>query len=128
MSRNWEFFTEQEMQCKGTGECDMDERFMLKLIELRIKFNEPMIITSGYRHPAHNMAIGGARYSAHTKGRAVDVSITGKEAYRLVRLAFDAGMTGIGVAQRGPIIKRFIHIDDLEDSDENPRPLIWSYK
>ena len=46
MSRNWEFFTEQEMQCKGTGECDMDERFMLKLIELRIKFNEPMIITS----------------------------------------------------------------------------------
>ena len=128
MSRNWEFFTEQEMQCRGTGECDMNERFMSKLIELRKKFNEPMIITSGYRHPAHNMAIGGARYSAHTKGRAVDVSITGKEAYRLVRLAFDAGMTGIGVAQRGPIIKRFIHIDDLEDSDENPRPLIWSYK
>ena len=128
MSRNWEFFTEQEMQCRGTGECDMDERFMSKLIELRKKFNEPMIITSGYRHPAHNMAIGGARYSAHTKGRAVDVSITGKEAYRLVRLAFDAGMTGIGVAQRGPIIKRFVHIDDLEDSDENPRPLIWSYK
>ena len=128
MSRNWEFFTEQEMQCKGTGVCDMNEDFMSKLIELRKKFNEPMIITSGYRHPAHNMAIGGARYSAHTKGRAVDVSITGKEAYRLVRLALDAGMTGIGVAQRGPVIKRFIHIDDLEDSDENPRPLIWSYK
>jgi uncharacterized protein YcbK (DUF882 family) len=128
MSRNWEFFTEQEMQCKGTGVCDMNEDFMSKLIKLRKKFNEPMIITSGYRHPAHNMAIGGTRYSAHTKGRAVDVSITGKEAYRLVRLAFDAGMTGIGVAQRGPVIKRFIHIDDLEDSDENPRPLIWSYK
>ena len=128
MSRNWEFFTEQEMRCKGTGECDMDERFMSKLIELRKKFNEPMIITSGYRHPAYNMTVGGTRNSAHIKGRAVDVSITGKEAYRLVRLAFDAGMTGIGVAQKGKDSKRFIHIDDLENSNENPRPWIWSYK
>ena len=128
MSRNWEFFTEQEMQCRGTGECDMNEEFMSKLIELRIKFNEPMIITSGYRHPAHNMAIGGTRNSAHTKGRAVDVLVMGKEALRLVRLALDTGMTGIGVAQKGKANTRFIHIDDLEDSDENPRPYIWSYK
>ena len=128
MSRNWEFFTEQEMQCKGTGECDMDERFMSKLIELRKKFNEPMIITSGYRHPAYNMTIGGTRNSAHTKGRAVDVLVMGKEALRLVRLALDTGMTGIGVAQKGKANTRFIHIDDLEDSDENPRPYIWSYK
>lgn len=35
MSRNWEFFTEQEMQCKGTGVCDMNEDFMSKLIKLR---------------------------------------------------------------------------------------------
>ena len=125
---NWEFFKEKELSCKGTGICDMDERFMSKLIELRKRFNEPMIITSGYRHPAHNMAIGGARYSAHTKGRAVDVSVMGKSALRLVRLALECGMTGIGVATRGPYQKRFIHLDDLEDSQENPRPWIWSYK
>ena len=125
---NWEFFTEKELSCKGTGGCEMNEQFMSKLIKLRKKFNEPMIITSGYRHPAHNMVIGGAPNSAHTKGRAVDVSIMGSEALRLVRLALDTGMTGIGVAQRGPAIKRFIHIDDLEDSDKNPRPWIWSYK
>ena len=128
MSKNWEFFTENEMRCKGTGGCDMNEAFMSKLIKLRVKFNEPMIITSGYRHPAHNMVIGGARNSAHIQGRAVDVLIMGKPAFRLVRLALECGMTGIGVKQRGPGMKRFIHLDDLEDSDENIRPWIWSYK
>ena len=106
----------------------MNEGFMSKLEKLRIKFNEPMIITSGYRHPAHNMAIGGARYSAHVQGRAVDVLVMGKPALRLVRLALGYGRTGIGVAQRGAAVKRFIHLDDLEDSQENPRPWIWSYK
>jgi zinc D-Ala-D-Ala carboxypeptidase len=101
---------------------------MSKLEKLRIKFNTPMIITSAYRHPAHNMAIGGARHSAHTKGQAVDVSVSGKDALRLVRLALEQGMTGIGVAQRGPHDKRFIHLDDLEDTHETPRPWIWSYK
>ena len=128
MSINSQFFTREELSCKGTGEYDMNEEFMSKLEKLRIKFNEPMIITSGYRHPAHNMAIGGARYSAHVQGRAVDVSVMGKSALRLVRLALGCGMTGIGVAQRGAAIKRFIHLDDLEDSQENPRPWIWSYK
>ena len=89
MSNNWEFFTEKEMRCEGTGGCEMNEEFMSKLIELRKKFNEPMIITSGYRHPAYNMVIGGAPNSPHMKGRAVDVSIMGKEAVRLVRLALE---------------------------------------
>ena len=128
MSINSEYFTEKELRCKGTGECNMNDNFMLKLEELRKKYNTPMIITSGYRHPAHNVAIGGSRYSAHIKGRAVDVQVVGKDALRLVRLALECGMTGIGVAQRGPHEKRFIHIDDLENSQESPRPWIWSYK
>ena len=128
MSINSEYFTEKELRCRGTGECDMNDNFMLKLEELRKKYNTPMIITSGYRHPAHNVAIGGSRYSAHIKGRAVDVQVVGKDALRLVRLALECGMTGIGVAQRGPHEKRFIHIDDLENSQESPRPWIRSYK
>tara|TARA_A100000172_G_scaffold18320_2_gene10051 strand:+ start:6072 stop:6458 length:387 start_codon:yes stop_codon:yes gene_type:complete len=128
MSINSEYFTEKELCCKGTGECNMDDNFMLKLEELRKKYNTPMIITSGYRHPAHNIAIGGSRYSAHIKGRAVDVQVIGKDALRLMRLALECGMTGIGVAQRGPHNKRFIHLDDLEDTYENPRPWVWSYK
>ena len=128
MSINSQFFTRKELACRGTEECEMNDEFMSKLEQLRIKFNEPMIITSGYRHPAHNMVIGGARNSAHIQGRAVDVLVMGRPALRLVRLALECGMTGIGVAQRGPDSKRFIHIGDLENSQENPRPWIWSYK
>ena len=128
MSINSQFFTRKELACRGTEECEMNDEFMSKLEQLRIKFNEPMIITSGYRHPAHNIVIGGARNSAHIQGRAVDVLVMGRPALRLVRLALEYGMTGIGVAQRGPDNKRFIHLDDLENSQENPRPWIWSYK
>ena len=35
MSINSEYFTEKELHCRGTGECDMDDNFMLKLEKLR---------------------------------------------------------------------------------------------
>jgi hypothetical protein len=44
------------------------------------------------------------------------------DAYRLAKLAFDHGFTGIGINQKGG--GRFIHVDDLADA---PRPTIWSY-
>jgi len=121
------FFTKKEMACQGTGECEMDDSFMEKLIATRKKFNTPMIITSAYRHMAHNLAINGAPNSPHIYGRAVDVAVSGKDAYRLIRIAMDMGMTGIGVAQRGPTERRFIHLDDMDNGD-HPRPWVWSYK
>jgi uncharacterized protein YcbK (DUF882 family) len=121
------FFTRKEMACHGTGECEMDDNFMEKLVSVRKKFNTPMIINSGYRHVAHNSAINGAPKSPHIYGRAVDVAVSGKDAYRLIRIAMEMGMTGIGVAQRGAIERRFIHLDDMGGED-HPRPWVWSYK
>ena len=121
------FFSAKELACKGTDLSDMSDVFMEKLIAVRKKFNTPMIITSGYRHPAHNSAINGAPNSPHVYGRAVDVSIYGKDAFRLLRIAMELGMTGIGVSQRGAIEKRFIHLDDMPNG-EHPRPWVWSYK
>ena len=128
MSIDWVYFTEKEMQCRGTGECNMDEKFMEKLSHLREDYNKPMIITSGYRSQAHNSAVGGSPNSAHVHGRAVDILVSGNEAYDILSLAFKHGFTGIGVAQRGAHNKRFIHIDDMDDSDRSPRPSVWSYK
>lgn len=125
---SWIYFSRKEMECKGTGECDMNEGFMSKLIKVREKYNKPMIITSGFRHPAHNMVVGGVRNSPHTQGRAADIHVVGKDAYRLIRIAIEAGMTGIGVSQRGQHEKRFIHLDDMDNSGEHPRPWVWSYK
>ena len=125
---DWVYFTEEELACHGTGECDMEPEFMEKLIAVREDYNKPMIITSGYRHLAHNSTIGGAKHSPHLYGRAVDVKVMGGDALRLIKMALKHGMTGIGVKQRGNHDGRFIHIDDMSQSDDHPRPWIWSYK
>ncbi len=31
----WEFFSEQELSCRGTYECEMNEEFMKKRVRLR---------------------------------------------------------------------------------------------
>jgi len=46
---------------------------------LREHLNRPIRITSGYRSPAHNKAVGGARNSQHTLGKAADIQVKGME-------------------------------------------------
>jgi hypothetical protein len=43
--------------------------------------NRPIIINSWYRDPATNRAVGGARYSRHMSGDAVDFVVVGMHAY-----------------------------------------------
>ena len=45
---------------------------------IRDKFG-PIIVTSGYRSPAVNKAIGGSTTSDHCKGYAVDFEVLGKD-------------------------------------------------
>ena len=124
----WNYFSIDELKCKGTDECNMDEGFMERLVTLRHKFNKPMVISSGYRSSSYNQVIGGARNSPHLYGKAVDVLVSGKAAHKLIGLAIQHGFTGIGVSQRGSHESRFLHIDTMDNSDIHPRPWIWSYK
>ena len=45
---------------------------------LREKFGKPIRITSGYRSPELNKAVGGKPTSQHTKGEAVDITAVNK--------------------------------------------------
>ena len=129
MHSRWKYFSEDELRCQGTGQINMNETFMERLIELREKLNKPMVISSGYRSEAHNIAIGGSKNSAHLKGCAVDVVCSGHLAYEIVKLAMELEFSGIGVKQNGVHAKRFIHIDTMpRHSITSPRPWIWSYK
>ena len=123
----WEFFSVQELRCKGTDEINMDVQFMKKLEALRKELNQPMIVTSGYRHAAYNQVVGGVRNSPHIYGKAVDIACHGKKAYNIIRLGMKYSFTGIGVKQHGPHEKRFINLDTMPN-DDHPRPYIWSYK
>ena len=44
---------------------------------LRIHYNRPVVISSGFRGPALNKATGGAETSQHCKGEAADIEIPG---------------------------------------------------
>ena len=44
---------------------------------LRVKLGRPVVITSGYRSPALNRAVGGSPTSHHLQGRAADLIVPG---------------------------------------------------
>ncbi len=44
---------------------------------LRVKLARPVMITSGYRSPALNRAVGGSKTSHHMQGRAADLIVPG---------------------------------------------------
>lgn len=116
----FKFFTEKEMSCKQTGECEMDSDFMIRLEAVREEFGKPMRITSAYRSVLHSEERNKAKPGTHAHGIAVDVALMGADAYELVAIALRHGFTGIGVSQREGK-GRYIHLDT------GSRKAIWSY-
>ncbi len=127
MDSQYQYFSEEELQCHGTdccdGQSDMNHEFMVKLVSMRRELGFPFFVTSAYRCPLHNSRESHTGETGpHTTGHAVDIAIRGMNAYRLLACALRHGMTGIGISQKGKY--RFIHIDDLTG---DKRPMIWSY-
>ena len=120
-----EHFSHDELKCKHCGVEQMDDGFLADLELVREAMGIPLFVTSGYRCPEHNIAVSNTGpHGPHTTGRAVDIMIAGKQAYRLVSIAIKLGFTGIGVKQSGNFGNRFIHLDMLYNEH---RPRIWSY-
>lgn len=124
----WPNFTRAEFACRHTGRCEVDERFMDLLQQTRTAYGRPMFVTSGYRDPSHPIEARKTRPGAHALGMAADVACHGGDAYAILRRAIGAGMTGIGVQQKGDHDKRYLHLDAVPESHEwIPRPMLWSY-
>jgi uncharacterized protein YcbK (DUF882 family) len=124
----FQYFSDDEFERIGSDPTKMNIAMMGKLIQLRGEINQPLPLTSAWRSESRNRQVGGAKNSAHLYGRAVDLRIHGDTAFRVVSMAARFGFTGIGVHQRGIIRGRFIHLDDMEFSEDLLlRPTIWSY-
>ena len=120
---NYSEFDSPDVQ--GSGQM-MNKELLKKLDKIREIVGEPIIITSGFRTPAHNEDVGGKMPdengnggSSHLKGLAVDIAIRhSRMRFKLISALFEVGINRIGIADN------FIHIDIDPDKDEN---VIWTY-
>jgi zinc D-Ala-D-Ala carboxypeptidase len=125
------FFKPSEFACKcgcGLDGTSMDMAFIYSLDALREKLGFPLRVSSGARCPAHNNKVSSTGLTGpHTRLCAVDLLIYGDRAFELAMQAPRFGMSGIGINQKGPSAGRFVHLDNLPNTSEHPRPRIWSY-
>ena len=120
------YFTADELKCSHCGVTAIDEPFMEKIEALREELGFPFPVNSAYRCRDHAIEARKKAPGAHSTGHAIDIGVSGEQAYRLVEAAIKSGeFGGIGINQKGS--SRFIHLDDIENTPERPRPWIWSY-
>jgi zinc D-Ala-D-Ala carboxypeptidase len=124
---NLRYFSISEFACR-CGKCEnhIDLGFVRELDELRHRYGRPLIVSSGYRCPAHNSKVSNTgRTGPHTTGKAADLLVDRGDAFQLLRLAMGMSFTGIGLQQKGS--GRFLHLDTLPNAPGQPRPTVWSY-
>lgn len=96
-------------------------RLAVVLEQVRQATGRPVIVTSGYRSPAVNKAVGGSVTSAHMSGLAADISCPPFSPYELGMLIVGAG---IEFDQLIHEYRSWVHIGLAEDGRKPRRQLL----
>ena len=124
------YFTDDELRCKGSGLLRLAPGFGEHLLDLRILWTRPMVVTSCCRSKNHNKAVGGNERSLHvcdlpfwpTEGTcAIDLKITDP----IDQAAFTT--LALGKGWWVGLNKAFIHIDRRIDFGIARSPGIFLY-
>lgn len=105
---NTKHFKVSEFECK-CGQCDikLDSELMAVCELIRLRFNQPVIITSGYRCPTHNANVGGAKGSKHMEGIAADIKVKNTSPDTVYSFLDETFPTSYGIG----LYKSWVHID-----------------
>lgn len=112
-------FKVRELRCRdGSDTVMVDETLTVVLQCIREHFGKPVTITSGYRTPAHNAAVGGAKSSQHLLGRAADIRVQGVSVEDVAAYA-ESLMPDWGGVGRYPVkagrVAGWVHVDTRAD-------------
>ncbi len=93
---------------------------LLKADATRENYGQPLVISSGYRTPERNKAVGGVKNSSHLLGFAIDwKAISDDNLIKFLDAAWEAGFRRFG------IMATAIHTDD---DPTKTSPALWTYK
>lgn len=112
-------FRHAELACRATGVVQLAPAFDSRLVELRLKYGRPMVVTSCCRSASHNERVGGHPHSLHVFDRpfhatggtaAIDIkAASAEEAMALIETAIPLGWS-VGLPKHG-----FVHLDRRVD-------------
>lgn len=108
-----ENFKVSELLCHGAGCCTqgrVDEKLVEILQNIRSHFGKPVHISSAYRCPAWNKAVGGVERSYHCYGQAADIKVEGVAPAQVAKYAESIGVKGIGLYETDAD-GHFVHVD-----------------
>lgn len=104
-------FRVKEFACTdGSDPIFVDSDLVNVLQKIRTHFGKSVTITSAYRTPTKNKAVGGTTYSQHLYGKAADIKISGVSPKKVAAYAETLLKNKGGIG----IYSTFTHIDCRE--------------
>ena len=101
-------FKAREFACgDGSDAIFVAEELVSVLEKIRVHFNKPVYITSGYRTPAHNKSAGGEGRSQHLYGMAADITVQDVKAAEVADYAETLLKNKGGIGR----YEQFTHVD-----------------
>lgn len=123
-------FSLQEMACKQNGDYQLlitpEMVNFAQLVQiLRDKINKPIKVNSWFRTEHYNKMVGGARYSKHLDGRAVDIASTEYDKITRLWQTICQNNNKIGVII---YYDTFIHISDFGEKSGHKQFTIIDFR